>query len=323
MKLLHCSCISGRTSLKTGKEENFHENNLLLLVRLFAIILAIFTIVTSHVYASGAFPLDDPSTVVVGLTRIHTVRNKETLILLARKYGVGYNEIADANSNTDPWVPDNGTKVIIPTLWLLPEILDNGIIMNLAEMRLYYFFSIEKNKYVITYPIGIGRQGFGTPTGTFKVTLKIKDPVWRVPENIRVEQPDLPAFVPPGPDNPLGGYWMQLSINGYGIHGTNKPYGIGRNISHGCIRLYPEDIEVLYKFIATGTTVKILNEPVKTGINNNKIYIEVHRSERKDLELLDMAVNKLSRKRLLEHVDASLMIHAIKSATGLPAVISR
>jgi L,D-transpeptidase ErfK/SrfK len=278
---------------------------------------------TPGAHASGAFPLDDFSDMLIGHNKVYTIRNKETLIELARDYGVGYNEITDANRHTDPWVPDKGTRVIIPTTWMLPDILDDGIIINLAEMRLYYFFAIDKNKYVSTYPIGIGRQGFNTPMGKFKVTGKLKDPVWRVPKNIRDEQPELPEFVPPGPDNPLGGYWLQLSVKGYGIHGTNRPYGIGRRISHGCIRLYPEDIEILYKFIKPGTPVKILNEPIKVSMHDNKVYIEVHRSEKDDAELMRLAVKKLGRKHLLEHVDTPLMIHAIKSATGLPAVISR
>jgi L,D-transpeptidase ErfK/SrfK len=133
----------------------------------------------------------------------------------------------------------------------------------------------------------------------------------------------LPEFVPPGPENPLGGHWLQLSVNGYGIHGTNRPYGIGRRVSHGCIRLYPEDIEVLSRRINPGTPVKILDIPVKSGKHKDKIYIEVHRSERDDSELYSLAVENLSRKRLLHDVDTSLMIQAIKSATGLPAVISR
>jgi L,D-transpeptidase ErfK/SrfK len=147
--------------------------------------------------------------------------------------------------------------------------------------------------------------------------------VWRVPENIREENPELPAFVPPGDENPLGKYWLQLSVNGYGIHGTNRPYGIGREVSHGCIRLYPEDIEMLATFVEPGIPVKIINEPVKAGRYNNKVYIEVHRSGEEDRELMNHAVKKLSRKRLLKDIDTPLLIHAVKSATGLPAVISK
>lgn len=254
---------------------------------------------------------------------MHTINSKKTLIELARKYDVGYNEIVDANSHTDPWIPEHNARIMIPISWLLPEIVDDGIIINLAEMRLYHFLSVKELKYVSTYPIGIGVQGFNTPTGNFRITKKMKAPVWYVPDIIREENPELPAFVPAGPDNPLGGYWLQLSINGYGIHGTNRPYGIGRKISHGCIRLYPEDIKILYTFVKPGTTVKILNEPVKAGMYNNKVYIEIHRSEIEDSELLMYTARELSRKRLLKYIDTQLMIQAVKNATGLPTVISK
>jgi L,D-transpeptidase ErfK/SrfK len=292
-------------------------------MRISAITLAVFLIIVSNLHASGVFPFDGSSELLSGGDMTYTISNKETLIILARTYDVGYNEIADANRQIDPWVPARGTMISIPNSWLLPETMDNGIIINLAEMRLYYFFSTDGNKYVSTYPIGIGREGFNTPTGIYNITLKVKDPVWRVPESIKKEKPELPDFVPPGPDNPLGKYWLQLSVNGYGIHGTNMPYGVGRRVSHGCIRLYPEDIELLAAFVEPGIPVKIIHEAVKVGMHNNKVYIEIHRTEEKVAELIQLAAENLSRKRLLQYVDTQLMIHAIESATGLPAVISR
>ena len=292
-------------------------------MRISAIALAVLLIITSNVHASGVFPFDVPSELLSGGDMTYTIRDKETLILLARAYDLGYNEITDANRDIDPWVPARGTRILIPNSWLLPDVLDKGIIINLAEMRLYCFFSMDSRKYVSTYPIGIGREGFNTPTGIYTITLKVKDPVWRVPESIRKEKPELPDFVPPGPDNPLGTYWLQLSVNGYGIHGTNMPYGVGRRVSHGCIRLYPEDIELLAGFVEPGTPVKIIHEPVKVGMHNKKVYIEIHRTEEEVAELIQLAAEKLSRKRLLKYVDTQLMIHAIKSAAGLPAVISR
>jgi L,D-transpeptidase ErfK/SrfK len=288
-----------------------------------AITLAVFLIIASSVHASGVFPFDGSSELLMGGDMTYTIRDNETLITLARAYDVGYNEITDANRQIDPWVPARGTRILIPNSWLLPEIVDSGIIINLAEMRLYCFFSVDGNKYVSTYPIGIGREGFNTPTGIYNITLKKKDPVWRVPEDIKKEKPELPDFVLPGPDNPLGRYWLQLSVNGYGIHGTNKPYGVGRRVSHGCIRLYPEDIEMLAGFVGPGTPVRIINEAVKVGKHNNKVYIEVHRSEENVAELVQKAAEKLSRKRLLKYVDTQLMIDVIESATGLPAVISK
>lgn len=276
---------------------------------------------TPVVYASGAFPVDGLSTTIIGFNGTYTIKDKETLIELARDFGVGYNEISAANSGIDPWVPEKGTEIIIPTRWLLPDIVDNGIVINIAEMRLYYFFSAMGNRYVKTFPIGIGTEGADTPIGSYSITAKVKDPVWRIPKSIRAEYPDMPDFVPPGPDNPLGRYWLQLS-DGYGIHGTNRPLGIGRKVSHGCIRMYPEDIEVLFRFVERGEKVKIVNEPVKTGIYNGRVYVEIHRSHWSDEELLQIAMEKLSRKPLIDKINMPSLLQEIKSASGLPAVIS-
>ncbi len=292
-------------------------------MRPLTIILIILGFNISNTYASGAFSFDNPSKFIIGKNQTYIIKAKETLIKLAREYDIGYNEIIAANSTIDPWVPEKGTRILIPTSWLIPEILDDGILINLSEMRLYYFFTINRKRYIRTFPIGIGRQGLSTPTGTFEITLKLKDPTWHVPDNIRKEQPELPSFIPPGPDNPLGRYWLQLSINGYGLHGTNRPFGIGRSVSHGCIRLYPEDIEVLFRYVKPGTKVKIIDEPVKVGMFDNKVYIEVHRSDRTDSELTIRAAKKLSGKSLLHIADPYALIKTIKRATGLPTVISR
>jgi L,D-transpeptidase ErfK/SrfK len=251
------------------------------------------------------------------------IKNDKTLIEIARYIDTGYNEIVEANKGIDPWIPGKGTRVVLPTSWLLPELIDNGIIINLAELRLYYFFAIEGSRYVKTYPLGTGRQGFKTPTGSYHITFKTRDPVWKVPEVSRKENPELPRYVYPGPDNPLGGFWLQLSIGTYGIHGTNKPYGIGRSVSQGCIRLYPEDIKDLYSYVRPGTAVKIINEPVKVGKYMERVYIEVHRSDQTDSEIVQLAINKLNRKHLLKNVDTVLLITSIKSATGLPVLISK
>lgn len=299
--------------------EDDRDDCFLVLIHLLIALL----ILASNAAASGAFLMDTASSDIVGDVSTYTIRDNETLIELARKYDVGYNEITAANKNVDPWVPGRGTKIILPTSWILPYVSDNEIIINLAEMRLYYFFSIDEIKYVTTFPLGIGRQGFTTPEGSFKITARVKDPVWTVPEHIRKELPELPPMVPPGPENPLGKYWIQFSANGYGMHGTNRPYGIGRKVSHGCIRLYPEDIERLYRTTNVGTPVRIINEPIKTGKHQNRVYIEVHRSEMTDSELLNIAFEKLGEKGLFRYVNISLIFDEVKRATGLPAVISK
>ena len=180
-------------------------------MRIVTLTLTLLLLAVSNICGSGVFPLDNPSKLIIGVNGTYTIQDDETLIELARKYDVGFNEITAANSNSDPWVPGKGNNIIIPASWLLPEVLDDGLIINLAEMRLYYFFILNNRKYVATYPIGIGREGLNTPTGIFRITAKVKDPVWYVPDNIREENPELQARVAHGADNHRGGYWRQLS----------------------------------------------------------------------------------------------------------------
>jgi L,D-transpeptidase ErfK/SrfK len=292
-------------------------------MRITNLIFILLILSCSPVHASGAFLIDNPSDAIVGMAQTYIVAEDETLIELARIYDVGFNEMTAANPSVDPWIPEKGTEIVAPTSWIIPEILSEGVIINLPEMRLYLFLLIEEKQYVITYPIGIGQQGMHTPLGIFTITGKVTKPVWKVPESIRKEEPELPPFVRPGPDNPLGEYWLQISVKGYGIHGTNRPHGIGRRVSHGCIRLYPEDIDVLFKYLKPGAQVKIINEPIKVTLHNNKVYIEVHSSEMTRSELLRLAVKKLSRKNLLEYVESRVLLEAIQNSTGLPAMISR
>lgn len=291
-------------------------------MRIQVIFIFILFLSASSLNASNIFVLDDPEQIIIGENSIYTIKDRETLVELARDYNIGYNEIVEANHSINPWIPDKGSEILIPEQWLLPDGHKDGIIINLAELRLYYRFTLNEKKHVHTYAIGTGREGWDTPVGTFKITLKVKDPIWKVPDSIRKEKPELPAYVMPGPENPLGGYWMQLSAKGYGMHGTNRPYGIGRRVSHGCLRLYPEDIEALYKMVQPGIPVKIVYSPVKTGVYNDRVYIEVHRTEEDVQELMKIANEALGRKGLLKRINTGLFIKAVSNANGLPAVIS-
>jgi len=287
-------------------------------MRVFFVILLVF--LASDLHASGAFPFKGPGTTLIGTSQRYTIKGEETLIDLARRFDLGYNEIISANRNIDPWVPERGTEIIIPTSWIIPEIMDEGILVNLAEMRLYLFLNLGDKRYVMTFPIGIGREGFDTPQGIYRITAKVRDPVWRVPEEIMRERPHLPPYIPPGPENPLGRYWLQLSIKGYGIHGTNRPYGIGRRVSHGCIRLYPEDLETLVRYVKVGTMVKVINKPVKVTRHNNKLYIEIEPSS--GPIPYPLVMETLRHSYLMEYVDKERLIDAIQNPTGLPTVIS-
>lgn len=231
---------------------------------------------------SATFNLPPPGTDIVGHVRTMISRSQDTLLDIARSHDLGYNEIIAANPKVDPWLPGNGTLIVLPTQFILPDVPRQGIVLNVAAMRLYYYpvpKTGEKPK-VITYPVGIGRIKWETPIGVTKVRAKIANPSWIVPNSIREEHAKdgdkLPAVVAPGPDNPLGHYAMLLAMPGYLIHGTNKPYGVGRRVSHGCIRLYPEDIVRLFKHVPVGTPVRIIDQPYLAGWLNGDLYLQAY-----------------------------------------------
>ncbi len=257
---------------------------------------------------------------VIGMVRYHRVRENESLVEVARMFNRGFNGISDANPGADPFVPPAGLKVKVPTEWILPEVrVREGIVINIPEMRLYFFPSRNSN-YVFTFPIGIGDDGTETPTGIYRVTQKRARPYWHVPVSIKAEDPKLPDVVPPGPDNPLGSHALRLSAPGVLIHGTNKPWGIGRKVSHGCIHLYPEDIPRLYNQVKTGTRVAIVNQPVKAGVRANRVYLEVHEAGK--MNYLREALTILSRKNLLDRIVSSKVHQVVRERNGVPMVIS-
>lgn len=219
---------------------------------------------------------------VVGEVQVVRARYEDTLFDIARQYNLGYEEITQANPGVDPWLPGAGTPIFLPTHFILPDAPREGMVLNVATMRLFYFPPVQPPEppVVMTYPVGIGRVGWATPTGQTRVVARAKNPTWYVPASVRREHAEmgdpLPAKVPPGPDNPLGGFALRLGIPGYLIHGTNKPEGVGMRVSHGCVRLYPEDIEALYKQVSVGTPVRIVNQPILVGWLGETPYLEAH-----------------------------------------------
>ena len=205
---------------------------------------------------------------------------EDTLVDLARQYNLGFNEIIRANPNVDKWLPGEGTIIKIPTQHIIPEgFSKKGITINLSEFRGYL---IKDNK-LITFPVGLGRMDWKTPLGISTIDLKLEKPAWYPPQSVRDEYKNqgkfLPAEVLPGPDNPLGELAMRISIpGGYFIHGTNRPDGVGMEISHGCIRLFPEDIDYIFQLTDIGTEVILLDQPVKIARIQNDIYLQVHPS---------------------------------------------
>ncbi len=223
----------------------------------------------------------DGSDVIGGIATV-TASHEDTLIDIARRHGLGYEDIRRANPHVDVWVPGEGTEVVLPTQYVLPPAPREGIVLNLAEYRLYYYPPARdgSRRQVMTYPISIGRMDWETPLGLTRVISKVVNPAWYPPKSVRDEHAaegrSLARVVPPGPDNPLGKHAMRLDIPGYLIHGTNRPAGVGMRVTHGCLRMFPEDIDLLFPLIAVNTPVRIINAPVKIGWQDNELVIEVH-----------------------------------------------
>lgn len=216
---------------------------------------------------------------LVGQERVLPSRARDTLLDVGREHGFGFAELKIANPTVDPWLPGAGTAVLLPGRRILPDAGRTGIVINLPEMRLYYYPAAGPAR-VLTYPVGIGKEGWQMPETTTRVGAKQRHPAWQVPASIRRERAAqgeaLPAVVPPGPGNPLGEYALRLGRSSYLIHGSDKKYGIGMGVSHGCIRLAPADIRQLYGLVAVGTPVRVVDQPYKAGVEAGLLYLEAH-----------------------------------------------
>ncbi|HXQ30989.1 MAG TPA: L,D-transpeptidase family protein [Steroidobacteraceae bacterium] len=232
--------------------------------------------------ATHRFEIDAAREDIVGVVQSTVIGKEDTLPDVARRFNVGYEEMVRANPGVDPWLPGAGREVIVPTRFVLPDAPREGVVINVAAMRLYYYPTHAKGtpQVVITHPIGIGKVGWQTPEGATKIVARVRDPVWVPPVSVRKEHAEdgdlLPAKVPAGPDNPLGAYMFRLGWPSYLIHGTNKPYGVGMRSSHGCIRLYPEDIAILFETVPIGTPVRVVNQPYLLGWQDDELYVEAY-----------------------------------------------
>lgn len=301
--------------------------------------------VTPYIYASNWIrPPDDID--IFGQIQIIQASHTETLLDVARRYDIGQDAMMLANPNVDRWLPEDGAKVILPLRFIIPRAERTGLVINLPEMRLYYFPKPTKgqNPEIITHPVSIGRMDWNTPLGKTTIVRKQKDPTWTPPQSLRKEavkegRPPLPDIVPPGPDNPLGRYALYLGLSGYLIHGTNKPLGVGMRVTHGCMRLYPEDIEKLFQLIPTGTPVQIVNQPVKLGWQGDRfLYIELHPPLEEDNiepsdfeEEIHRTISEFLKNTTQDtdgrvtrdiRIDQQALESAIKAKNGIPTLIS-
>ena len=266
---------------------------------------------------------------IVGNIRYTYSKEGETLYDIARFFDLGTFEIMEANPQIDPKQIPAGTKVLLPTAFILPQEAKEGIVLNLAELRVYYFH--QDQNLVSTHPIGVGRLGWRTPVGTTTIVRKREKPTWRPPASIRASAARkgkiLPESVPPGPNNPLGDYAMNLGWPRYLMHGTNQPESVGLRSSSGCIRMYPEDIEHLFKIVPKGTTVKVIYEPFKIGKSDNKLYLEAHEpfpepyyGEEDEEQMLEQVIHDIT-KTLRSKIDWQNAKKEIKHTFGYPIPI--
>jgi L,D-transpeptidase ErfK/SrfK len=269
---------------------------------------------------------------VVGRAQQVATREEDTLSDVARRFGVGWEAIKLANPRIDPWLPGAGTRVAVPTEHVLPDAPREGLVLNLPEMRIYYYPPARPGEppAVMTYPVSVGRVDWSTPLGLTRVATKVRNPAWYPPAAIRAEHAEngdeLPEIVAAGPDNPLGEYALRLNIPGYLIHGTNKPYGIGMRVTHGCVRLYPEDIERLFQMVPKGAPVRILDQPHKAGWRDGALYLESHPpldgQPARNLTPAVRAVVAATGKRAVR-IDWDAVEQAARETRGLPVRVSR
>jgi L,D-transpeptidase ErfK/SrfK len=282
-------------------------------------------------FSSFTIPTPGPGSLppVLGDVRLYRIKNGDTLMDIARLYGLGYNEIVDANPGLDPWVPPPGATILLPTEWIPPCCTYQGIVVNIPEMRLFYYESGGAGTTVVqTYPVGLGRDDWQTPSGRFKVIGKSVNPQWNIPESIRqehiAERNDPRTFIPGGaPDNPLGKYRLELTLPAYRIHGTDIPWGVGMQVSHGCVRLYPEDIEHLFPQVPVGIPGEFIYQTVKVGQRDGEVYVEVHEDiYGKTPAIFHDAMTVLGR-RGVRAIDAGRLERGLDESGGIPFPVNR
>jgi L,D-transpeptidase ErfK/SrfK len=295
-----------------------------------AIALVVFAV---YAVVARAAEFDvSPDQDLVGRVRVIEARYEDTFVTLARTYDLGYEELRSANPDVDAWLPGEGTKIVLPTQYVLPRAPRRGIVINVPELRLYYFPANEPGK-VITHPISIGRMDWSTPLGTTTIVDKVPNPSWYPPQSIREEHAarnePLPTVVPPGPQNPLGQFALRLGLPGYLIHGTNKPAGVGMRVTHGCIRLFPEDIEAMFESVPVGTPVRIVNQPYKLGwATDGSLYLEAHPPLSEEREAGEWSMTDLTREFVAVTEDRYVDVYwgsaetVMHEASGIPVQVS-
>ncbi|MGB5717748.1 MAG: L,D-transpeptidase family protein [Gammaproteobacteria bacterium] len=303
---------------------------------MYTFLTCILVIIASGPSRADIFTLPPPDVDVIGQMDSVTASRDETLLDIARRYDLGQNEILLANPAVDRWLPEENSVVVLPNRFILPNVERTGLVLNLPEMRLYYFPKPAPGEtpVVITHPVSVGRMDWETPLGQTKIVTKQKDPDWRPPQSLKDEaiaegDEPLPDIVKAGPDNPLGRYAMRLGIPGYLIHSTNKPYGVGMRVTHGCLRMYPEDIERLFENIPVGTPVHLVNQPIKLGWLAGSLFVELHPPLEEDTEnyanYMQRVLDAIAEFTAPDEISLSgrELWQAIEHQDGIPVAVTR
>ncbi len=270
-------------------------------------------------FPSSATGIDPQAVTVVGAPQRYIIKKGDDLLEVARRFGLGYHDLGVMHRHWDPFLPPVGAEITIPSQWIVPDSRNRQLIVNTGEMRLYYFKTPTR---VYTFPIGMGVLDFKTPQGTFKVVEKKVKPAWHIPKSLQAKYGM--AVMPPGPDNPLGDYKLTLSWGDYGIHGTAMPWGVGRLVSHGCTRMYPEHIKQLFPLVPVGTSVEYIYEPAKIGFDRGRIYLSVHEDLYYKIRSMILHVlNLLESRGLTDQVDMRRVFRAVEEENGMPMDITK
>lgn len=266
---------------------------------------------------------------LAGKLQVLTTRYDDTFAEIGTHQSLGYLELVKANPGVDPWLPGDGSRITLPRQYVLPESRREGIVINLAEYRLYYF----REGGVQVFPVGVGTEENPSPLTDAEVTMGLESPAWYPPKSVRAEYDArneyLPRMIPPGPDNPLGTHALVLSEEGYLIHGSNKGFGVGMQVSHGCFRMYNEDISRFVREVAKGTPVQVIHQPVKVGMSGDQVWMEVHRAKEEYPEAekeklwdkVEEALSAFGEKHKGLEIRRKEIEVAIDQADGLPRMI--
>lgn len=291
--------------------------------------LLVFLLNVCSAWAGGPFSIRPPASgmgidpqavTVIGSPQHHVIKKGQDLLDIARRYDLGWTEIGAMYRAWDPFLPPLGAGMLIPSMWIVPTGHSAQIIVNTGEMRLFYF--VNKGTQVYTYPIGMGVLDFKTPTGNFFVNQKKVNPDWHVPKQLQKKYGM--AVMPAGADNPMGEFKLGLNWGDYGIHGCNLPWAVGRLVSHGCTRLYPEDIRKLFAMVPMGTKVEYIYEPALIGFRQGRIFLSVHDDVYFKIRSMILHVlNMLEQRGLADNVDTQKVMQTVEEQTGMPVDVTK